>query len=47
MNVVVQQVMKVGKQPIALALGYRYYADKPTGGPDWGFRFAVTLIYPK
>jgi len=46
-NVMVQQVMKIGKQPVALALGYRYYADKPTGGPDWGFRVAVILIYPK
>jgi hypothetical protein len=46
-NVMVQQVMKIGKQPVALVAGYRYYADKPTGGPDWGFRVAVILIYPK
>jgi hypothetical protein len=46
-NVMAQQVMKIGKQPVAFVLGYRYYADKPANGPDWGFRFAVILIYPK
>jgi hypothetical protein len=28
-------------------LGAKYYADKPNGGPDWGLRFAVTLLFPK
>ncbi len=43
----VSQLLKVGKQPISLALGVKYYADKPSGGPDWGLRFAVTLLFPK
>lgn len=46
-NVMVQQLVKVGKQPIALQFGYRYYAAKPDDGPDWGLRFAVTLLFPK
>jgi hypothetical protein len=47
MNFMVTQLLKVGKQPISLQLGYRYYAEGPKGGPDWGLRFAVTLLFPK
>jgi len=25
----------------------RYYAEKPEDGPDWGLRFATTLLFPK
>ena len=25
----------------------RFYLDTPPGGPDWGVRFVVTLLYPK
>ena len=46
-NVMVQQLVKVGKQPVALQLGYRYYAAKSADGPDWGLRFAVTFLFPK
>ena len=46
-NFTVQQLLKIGKQPIAFQFGYRYYADKPSGGPDWGLRFAVTFLFPK
>lgn len=47
LNVMLQQLVKVGQQPVALQLGYRYYAEKPDEGPDWGLRFAVTLLFPK
>ncbi len=47
MNFMVTQMLKAGKQPISLQLGYRYYADGPSGGPDWGLRFALTLLFPK
>ena len=47
LNFTVQQVLKIGKQPIAFQLGYRYYADGPKGGPDWGLRFTVTFLFPK
>ena len=43
----VSQLLKVGKQPIQLSLGVKYYAEKPSGGPDWGLRFAVTFLFPK
>ena len=28
-------------------LGYRYYADGPTGHPDWGLRFTLTFLFPE
>jgi hypothetical protein len=46
-NVSVSQLLKVANQPISLALGFRYYAEAPDGGPDWGLRFAVTFLFPK
>jgi len=47
LNFFVTQLLKVGKQPLSLQLGYRYYADGPQGGPDWGLRFSVTFLFPK
>jgi hypothetical protein len=47
MNFTIQQLVKIGKQPIALQLGYRYYIEKPDGGPDWGLRFTITFLFPK
>jgi hypothetical protein len=47
LNFMVQQMVKIGKQPVALTVGARYYADKPDGGPDWGLRFAVIFLFPK
>jgi hypothetical protein len=47
LNWFAQQLLKIGKQPIAFQLGVRYYAEKPAGGPDWGLRFVTTLLFPK
>ncbi|MDQ3563443.1 MAG: transporter [Pseudomonadota bacterium] len=47
LNLQVSQLLKLGKQPIQLTLGGRYYAEKPEGGPDWGLRFVVTFLFPK
>jgi len=46
-NVSIGQMFKIGKQPISLELGYRYYAEKPEGGPDWGLRVFVKFLFPK
>jgi hypothetical protein len=44
----VGQILKIGNQPIQVTAGPRYYADSPPGGPHgWGFRAAVTLLFPK
>ena len=47
-NLMVTQMLRVGGQPLTLQAGARYWADSPDGGPDgWGFRFAVTFLFPK
>ncbi len=46
-NLSVSQLVKFGKQPVSFALGTRSYVEGPTGGPDWGLRFSVTLLFPK
>ena len=43
----VYQVMKLGRQPVQLQFGGRYYAEKPEDGPDWGLRADFTLLFPK
>jgi hypothetical protein len=42
----ISQILKIGKQPISIQVGGKYYADSPRYGPDWGVRFALTLLYP-
>ncbi len=46
LNFQVSQILKIGKQPISIGVGGRYYADSPRYGPNWGLRFIVTLLYP-
>ena len=46
-NFMVQQLVKIGDQPVAFTLGARYYADSPDSGADWGFRFAVVFLFPR
>ena len=45
-NLSVSQLTKIGKMPVNLALGVKYYAEAPEGGPDWGVRFTVTPLFP-
>ena len=47
LNWFAQQLLKLGKQPIAFQLGVRYYPEQPEGGPNWGLRFVTTLLFPK
>ena len=42
----ISQIPKIGKQPISIQIGGKYYADSPRYGPDWGVRFNFTLLYP-
>lgn len=47
-NFTVGQIVHVGKQPIQLTAGVRYWADSPTGGADdFGARFQITFLFPK
>lgn len=47
-NLTVTQLLKVGGQPLSLQLGPRYWLDSPDNAASgWGFRAAVTLLFPK
>ncbi|MGD9387423.1 MAG: transporter [Gammaproteobacteria bacterium] len=48
-NLLVGQVVKVGDQLVQLRGGVRYWVDSPAGaGPDgWGFKLAVTFLFPR
>ena len=46
-NLFVSQILKIGKQPVSIQLGGRYYADGAKGGPDWGLRLNFTLLFPE
>ncbi len=47
-NLMVTQVFKIGKQPMSIQLGARYWADTPedAGPKGWGARLAYTLVFP-
>ncbi|HSP57874.1 MAG TPA: hypothetical protein VLO12_06210 [Halomonas sp.] len=47
-NLMATQLFRVGKQPMSLQLGARYWVDAPEAGPDgWGMRLTYTLVFPK
>jgi hypothetical protein len=46
-NATVSQLTRIDGQPVAFLFGARGYANRPNGGPDWGLRFQVTLLFPK
>jgi len=46
LNLTISQLLKVGPLPMQFSVGGRYYADGPVGGPKWGVRFVVTLLFP-
>jgi hypothetical protein len=46
-NLMYSQVTKVGPQMLSWAVGAKAYLESPEGGPDWGARFVVTLLFPK
>jgi len=46
-NVGYSMVTKFGDQRVSLQGGARYYVEAPEGGPEWGLRFALTLLFPK
>lgn len=47
-NGMVTKLFHIGKQPISVGGGLRYWAESPDGGPEgFGARFIVTLLFPK
>ncbi len=47
LNLQMSKVTKLGAQRASLFGGGRVYLAAPDGGPDWGLRAGLTLIYPK
>lgn len=46
-NGFVTQLVRIGKMPVSFTAGARYYAEGPSGAPEWGLRFVVTLVLPE
>jgi hypothetical protein len=46
-NVAVSQLVPIGSQPVSIGGGVKYWLASPTGGPDWGLRLTVSLLFPK
>lgn len=47
-NLTVNQLFKIGKQPLQIGGGVRYWAESPDNGPEgWGARLQLTLLFPK
>jgi len=47
LNLSYSKVGAIGHQRISWAVGARWWAETPEGGPDWGVRLVLTLLYPK
>ncbi len=46
-NLGVSQLLKVGKLPVSVGAGIRYWADSPDYGPEgWGARLTLTILLP-
>lgn len=46
-NVTATQLTHMGKQPVSIGGGLRYYVVSPKDGPNWGVRLIFTLLFPK
>ena len=47
LNATVSKLTRIGKLPLSVGVGARYYADSPETGPHgWGARLVVTFLFP-
>lgn len=46
-NVGYSKVTRLGRQLVSWQGGVRYWFETPAGGPEWGLRFTLTLLYPR
>jgi len=37
LNLTVSQLLRIGKLPVSFLIGGRYYAEGPSGAPQWDF----------
>jgi len=47
LNAGVTQVVKIGGQRVQIGLLGRWWAETPEGGPEWGLRLPITLLFPR
>ena len=47
LNQIISQWFRVGKQPMQAFVGGRHYVEGPDGGPEWGLRAGLVLLFPK
>jgi len=48
LNFQVSKIVKLGKLPLSLTAGIRYWAQSPASRPDgWGVRTGITFLFPK
>jgi hypothetical protein len=45
-NFTIAQLLKIGKLPVQFTVGGRYYAEGPSGAPEWGLRAVITFLFP-
>jgi hypothetical protein len=43
----VEQLVKIGKQPVSLGVTARYGLQHPASSPSWGLVATVTLLFPR
>lgn len=47
-NLTATKLIKIGKRPVSIGGGLRYWADSPVGGATgWGGRIIMTFLFPK
>ena len=46
-DLMVAQVVTIGGVPIQFQAGVRWFAEAPSDGADWGWRFVITPLFPK
>lgn len=46
-NLAISQLVVLGKQPVSIGAGVRHWVESPAGGPDWGMRLSLTMLFPK
>lgn len=46
-NLFAGQILRLGKLPVQVFAGGRWYAEAPEDGPEWGVRFGFTILLPR
>lgn len=46
-DITLGQLVRIGRQPMQISMSGKYYAERPSGGPDWGLRLTLTFLFPE